>query len=61
MALASIASGKYDPFVESGVIPRFGYPEDIARAVWFFMTPDNYVTGQTLVVDGGLTLRRGTV
>ena len=61
MALASIASGKYDPFVDGGVIPRFGYPEDIARSVWFFMAPDNYVTGQTLVVDGGLTLRRGTV
>ena len=61
MALASIATGKYDPFIDDGVIPRFGYPEDIARAVWFFMAPDNYVTGQTLVVDGGLTLRRGTV
>lgn len=61
MALASIGSGKYDPYVDSGVIPRFGYPEDVARAVWFFMAPDNYVTGQTLVVDGGLTLLRGTV
>ncbi len=61
MALASISSGKYDPFVDNGVIPRFGYPEDVARAVWFFMAPDNYVTGQTLLVDGGLTLRRGTV
>ncbi len=61
MALSSIGSGKYDPYVDSGVIPRFGYPEDIARAVWFFMAPDNYVTGQALLVDGGLTLRRGTV
>jgi 3-oxoacyl-[acyl-carrier protein] reductase len=61
MALASIASGKYDPFVDRGVIPRFGFPEDIARAVQFFMAPDNYTTGQTLTVDGGLTLRRGTV
>jgi NAD(P)-dependent dehydrogenase (short-subunit alcohol dehydrogenase family) len=61
MALTSIASGKYDPYVDGGVIPRFGYPEDVARSVWFFMAPDNYVTGQTLVVDGGLTLRRGTV
>jgi len=61
MALASIGSGKYDPYVDAGVIPRFGLPEDVARAVSFFMAPDNYVTGQTLVVDGGLTLRRGTV
>ncbi len=61
MALTSIGSGKYDPYVDDGVIPRFGYPEDVARAVCFFMAPDNYVTGQTLLVDGGLTLRRGTV
>lgn len=61
MALGSIASGKYDPYVDNGVIPRFGHPEDVARAVCFFLAPDNYVTGQTLVVDGGLTLRRGTV
>jgi len=60
MALTSIQSGKYDRFVDDGVIPRFGYPEDVARAVAFFMAPDNYVTGQVLLVDGGLTLRRGT-
>jgi NAD(P)-dependent dehydrogenase (short-subunit alcohol dehydrogenase family) len=59
MALASIQSGKYDRFVDENVIPRFGYPEDVARAVAFFMAPDNYVTGQVLLVDGGLTLRRG--
>ena len=59
MALASIRTGKYDPYVEEGVIPRFGFPEDVARAVAFFMVPDNYVTGQVLSVDGGLMLRRG--
>jgi NAD(P)-dependent dehydrogenase (short-subunit alcohol dehydrogenase family) len=37
---------------------RFGRPEDIARAVRFFLEPDNYVTGQAIAVDGGLTLRR---
>jgi len=58
MALASINSGKYDRFVRSGVIPRFGRAEDVARAVRFFVEPDNYVTGQVLLVDGGLTLRR---
>ena len=29
---------------------------DVARAVRFFLAPDNYVTGQILTVDGGLTL-----
>jgi len=58
MAEASVSSGKYDSFVENGAIPRFGRPEDIARAVRFFLEPESYTTGQMLVVDGGLTLRR---
>jgi len=58
MAAASVQSGKYDRHIASGAIPRFGRPEDVARAVRFFLEPDNYITGQTLVVDGGLTLRR---
>lgn len=58
MALASIRAGKYDVYVESGIIPRFGSPLDVARAVRLFLEPDNYITGQVLAVDGGLTLRR---
>jgi len=58
MAEASVSGGKYDGFVESGAIARFGRPEDVARAVRFFLEPDSYMTGQVLVVDGGLTLRR---
>ena len=58
MAEGSIRSGKYDVYVERGIVPRFGRPEDIARAVRFLLEPDNYVTGQVLTVDGGLTLRR---
>jgi NAD(P)-dependent dehydrogenase (short-subunit alcohol dehydrogenase family) len=56
MAEASIASGKYDRYVKEGIVPRFGAAEDVARAVRFFLEPDNYVTGQVLTVDGGLTL-----
>jgi 3-oxoacyl-[acyl-carrier protein] reductase len=56
MAKASIASGKYAQYLESGAIPRYGRAADIARAVRFFLEPDNYVTGQVLTVDGGLTL-----
>jgi len=58
MAAASVQAGKYDRHIASGAIARFGRPEDVAHAVRFFLEPDNYVTGQTLVVDGGLTLRR---
>jgi len=56
MALASIASGKYDRYLNEGAIPRFGEALDVARAVRFFLEPDNYTTGQVLTVDGGLTL-----
>jgi NAD(P)-dependent dehydrogenase (short-subunit alcohol dehydrogenase family) len=58
MAAASVQSGKYDRYVSTGAIARFGRAEDIARAVRFFLEPDTYVTGQVLAVDGGLTLRR---
>lgn len=56
MAEASIASGKYDAYLRDGVIPRFGRAEDIARAVRFLLEPDNYITGQVMAIDGGLTL-----
>ncbi len=56
MAASSIAAGKYDRYLADGVIPRFGSPLDVARAVRFFLEPDNYITGQVLTVDGGLTL-----
>ncbi len=56
MAEASISSGKYDRYIHEGVIPRFGQALDVARAVRFFLEPDNYITGQVLSVDGGITL-----
>jgi NAD(P)-dependent dehydrogenase (short-subunit alcohol dehydrogenase family) len=58
MALKSIESGKYDFYVEQKIIPRFGRPEDVARVVRLLVEPDNYITGQVITVDGGLTLRR---
>jgi NAD(P)-dependent dehydrogenase (short-subunit alcohol dehydrogenase family) len=57
MARQSVQSGKYDSFVDKKIVPRFGRPDDVARAVLFFLEPDNYVTGQVLTVDGGLSLK----
>jgi NAD(P)-dependent dehydrogenase (short-subunit alcohol dehydrogenase family) len=56
MAQASIASGKYDRYLKDGIIPRYGKADDVARAVRFLLEPDNYITGQVLSVDGGITL-----
>jgi NAD(P)-dependent dehydrogenase (short-subunit alcohol dehydrogenase family) len=56
MAEASIASGKYERYLTDDVIPRYGRAADVARAVRFFLEPDNYITGQVLTIDGGLTL-----
>ena len=57
MAEQSIRSGKYNSFIEKQMIPRFGKAEDVARAILFFLEPDNYVTGQVLTVDGGLSVK----
>ncbi|MEW5975237.1 MAG: SDR family oxidoreductase [Acidobacteriota bacterium] len=56
MAASSVKSGKYDHFLESRSVSRFGRAEDVARAIRFLLEPDNYVTGQVLTVDGGLSL-----
>jgi 3-oxoacyl-[acyl-carrier protein] reductase len=61
MAESSVRSGKYDRHIASGAISRFGRPEDVARAVRFFLEPGQYANGQVLVVDGGLTIRRDRV
>jgi NAD(P)-dependent dehydrogenase (short-subunit alcohol dehydrogenase family) len=36
---------------------RGGTPDDIADAVVYFLRASNFVTGQTLAVDGGLSLK----
>ena len=46
---------KFERFVPLG---RMGNPDDIINAILFFASSKaNYITGQNIVVDGGLTLR----
>ncbi len=58
MALESIGKGKYQPYLDRQTIPRYGTANDVAQAALFLMQPELYMTGQTLLLDGGLTLRR---
>jgi 3-oxoacyl-[acyl-carrier protein] reductase/pteridine reductase len=36
---------------------RAGSPHDVASAVMYFATAPHFITGQVLLVDGGLGLR----
>ena len=54
-------AAKYDQLIANGlcVQPRWGYPEDVGRAVAALARGDfPYSTGQVIVVDGGLTIPR---
>lgn len=43
--------------LDSIAVKRMGTPEDVARSVAFFLSPDNgFITGQVLYVCGGTTL-----
>ena len=52
---------KYDRLIEEGLVPlgRWGTPEDIAEAVVAFCDGTlRYATGESLILDGGLHIRR---
>ncbi len=42
---------QYMKFIPLG---RFGSPDDVAEAAYYFCTGGSYVTGQVIVVDGGM-------
>jgi 3-oxoacyl-[acyl-carrier protein] reductase len=46
---------KVDAIIESSSLGRIGKPEDVAQAVLFLSSDrSSYITGQTLIVDGGI-------
>jgi len=46
---------KVDAIIKSSSLGRIGKPEDVAQAVLFLASEhSNYITGQTIVVDGGI-------
>ncbi len=57
---AALYEGREEKVAASYALGRLGLPEDIAGAVAFLASPDaGWITGQTLVLDGGLLLKAG--
>ncbi|MFD6392090.1 SDR family oxidoreductase [Nocardia sp. NPDC055029] len=56
----ALYEGKEKELAETYPLKRLGVPEDIAGAVAFLLSDDaSWVTGQLLVLDGGVTLTGG--
>lgn len=56
----ALYEGREEQVARAYPLGRLGVPEDIAAAVAFLASDDAaWITGQTLVIDGGLTLQGG--
>jgi NAD(P)-dependent dehydrogenase (short-subunit alcohol dehydrogenase family) len=50
-------SPKLPRIIDSIPVKRLGQPDDVARAVMFFVDPEaSFITGQTLFVCGGTSV-----
>ncbi|MCP9237624.1 3-ketoacyl-ACP reductase [Lewinella sp. JB7] len=59
--MTSAVAEKYDKLIAEGLMlqPRWGYPEDVGRAVKALVDGAfAYSTGQVIMIDGGLTVSR---
>jgi NAD(P)-dependent dehydrogenase (short-subunit alcohol dehydrogenase family) len=56
----TLYEGREEQVAKAYPLGRLGEPADVASAVAFFASTDaSWITGQTLLLDGGLTLRGG--
>ena len=56
----SLYEGREEAVAAQYPLKRLGVPEDVASAVSFLLSSQSsWITGQTLVVDGGITLGGG--
>lgn len=61
-ALRNLPEQMQKVFVRHNALAYLGTPEDIAVAIAFLASEEaRYITGQTLVVDGGLTIHNPTI
>jgi 3-oxoacyl-[acyl-carrier protein] reductase len=53
--VSTMPKEKVDTIIKSSSLGRIGKPEEVAQAVLFLASEDSdYITGQTIVVDGGI-------
>lgn len=56
----ALYEGREDKVASTYPMKRLGMPEDVASLVWFLLSDEaSWITGQTITIDGGLTLNGG--
>lgn len=59
--MTAVVKEKYDKLIAGGLVPagRWGYPEDISKVILSLCDGTyGYTTGQSVIVDGGMHIRR---